>query len=254
MSRRRNEREFGEGIPLSKKGRAVVAAIRKRLAEADQPPKDVPVPRLEDYVQGIKEREKPNRQLKPRELYARGKWIVRFLRLGDGEEEAAQFQKANPTYFPREFWTSMLPSGDDLYPGILMGADAKSLPACHFWQGYRDLLRAAWEHRFGDDEYISRLWTRPVGKPTDPDDDDFIRQNLEKLPPPKNRLYPFQHDIIALVREPWRARNCEACGKPFVPDKGYRRCCSADCSIKAEHARKLKWWHKKRKRKASKTA
>jgi hypothetical protein len=251
MSRRRNERELGGAIPLTKKGRAGVAAARKWLAEADQPRKAVQVPRLEDYVQGIRAREKPNRRLKPTELYDRGKLIVRFLCLGDSEEEARQFQKDHPLYFPREFWTLKLPSGDDLHSGLLIGfePETKSLPARPFWQGYRDLLRAAWEHRFGDDEYITRLLS--IGKPIDLDDDDFIKQNLAKLPL-RNGVYQFQHDVIALVREPWRARNCELpeCRNPFVPDKGSRRCCSTACSIKAGRARKRRWWNsKKNKRK-----
>jgi hypothetical protein len=130
-------------------------------------------------------------------------------------------KKDHPNYFPAEFWTLLLPFDDELYSGFFAGfrPKAKPRPRRAFWQGYRDLLGAAWEHRFGDDEYITRLLSRPIGKSTDPDDEDIVRQNLERLPPSKIGVYPFQHDIIALVREPWRARNCEwqECHKPFNP-------------------------------------
>jgi hypothetical protein len=194
-----------------------------------------------EYLKGIEKRETPNRKVnawrhqeEPLTLCGGGKWIVKFLRLKDSQEEARQFHKENRTYFPPEFWELRLPSDSELYAGSVMvrlrpcGAIPHSLvqqpvPRRYFWQGYRDLLRTAWEHRFGD-AFIPRLLNPPTGNPV-PNAEDYIRENLAKLPSSKGELHPFQRDIIALVRAPWRARNCEwkDCSQPFVPNKGCRR-------------------------------
>jgi hypothetical protein len=94
---------------------------------------------------------------------------------------------------------------------------------------------------FGD-EYIARLLNPPTAQ-LDPNEEDYIKQNLQKLPPAKTGVYRFQHDILAMVRAPWKARLCEwhKCSKPFIPDKGSRRCCSKACSNQADRARKLRW-------------
>jgi hypothetical protein len=269
---------IGAAIPFNKKGRAGVAAIRaKATATSGVPRESVPAgwrfqdvdKELGEYLKGIEKRETPNRKVnawrpqeEPTTLCGGGKWIVKFLRLKDSEEEAKQFQKEHRTYFPPEFWNLKLPPDGELYAGSVMvrlrpgGVVPHSVsieqpvPRSYFWQGYRDLLRAAWEHRFGD-EYIPRLLNLPTVNP-DSHAEDYIKDNLAKLPPSNSKagLHPFQHDILALFRAPWRVRNCQECGQPFVPNKGCRRCCSKDCSTKAELARKRKW--AKRQRRAKK--
>lgn len=108
-----------------------------------------------------------------------------------------------------------------------------------FWQCYRDLLWAAWTHRFPSEWIpclLSQVGAIPVRR-----DEDLITW---KLPPSKSGAYRFQQDIMALVSAPWRARTCASteCGKPFVPDKNLRRYCSKECSIEAGHALSRKWW------------
>src|ERR1700722_2778294 len=59
---------------------------------------------------------------------------------------------------------------------------------------------------------------------------------------PKPEIYPYQHVIMRLALQPWRARICEICGQFFVKDFPRDRYCSSACTTKARLASKRSYW------------
>jgi hypothetical protein len=182
--------------------------------------------------------------------------IVQFLRLPDDSAAADRFRQDWGRYFPSTFWDESLPSDEELYRGTVVlnlpavaGASVTNshLAYLHskprlFWQGYRDLLRAAWTLGFPD-EYIPRLLNLPG------DEEDYVAEKAPRVVG-IGHLCRGQFDILTMLREPWRAKVCNWCHLPFVPPpkKPAQQYCprnlSSSCSDQAERAKKLSWWNK----------
>lgn len=56
--------------------------------------------------------------------------------------------------------------------------------------------------------------------------------------------WPYQRALMFLAVEPWRARFCGVCGRPFVADKPATRFCSTKCAGDARQKSRNKWWHR----------
>ena len=148
------------------------------------------------------------------------------------------FQQNHPNYFPPDFWRSKLLS------------DVASPP---FWKSYHQVLLAAWACGFADD-YVVHLLKIPSIDGTTAEDalkeqESMLTRTLDFRPP-----YRIQHDVLALVRSPWRAALCRWCQKPFVADKTIRKFCpehyasdpAITCYNEHRRAEKRECWNKHR--------
>ncbi len=237
-----------------------VDRLKQQLARMSAP---YPAPNVEDIkttaqiTAALEQRRRYKPKSKAGELFGRGPLIVEFLRLPNDPAAARRFQADHPRYFPAKFWEEVLPSDEAMYgrsgvkgSSVFLAIPADLAPTTHpmdcpgcqnctaqhwqrrparpetpFWQGYRDLLMAAWTTAFPY-EYVHRLLNAPT-----PGEDlrDYVKRRA-----PKGRrtrslaydpVYPFQKDIVALVGSTWRAKICEWCRSPFVADKPARRYC-----------------------------
>lgn len=66
------------------------------------------------------------------------------------------------------------------------------------------------------------------------------------LEPPKSDSYPYQHVIMMLAIQPWRAQICAICGHHFVKEVQRDRYCSSACSKEATRRRRNQWWKENR--------
>jgi hypothetical protein len=144
-------------------------------------------------------------------------------------------------FVPEGFWDGM---------SIQMLPDAT---ATRIWQTEQKRLRDAWRSQFSPERCLDLIVS--AAKLSEGEQrlaelsERMLRMNNKealdfaaKQSVPKPRIWPYQHAVMLLALQPWRARICAKCGKFFVKKKPRDRYCSKACSKQAVLDSKNKSW------------
>jgi hypothetical protein len=144
-------------------------------------------------------------------------------------------------FVPEGFWAGMAIQ-------MLPGATATGI-----WRTEQARLREAWRSHFSPERCIDLIvcaaklsegeqWlervTAQMMKMENKEAFDFVAK--QSIPKPK--IWPYQHAVMLLALQPWRARICGKCGEYFVKEKPRDRYCSKACSKQAVLDSKNKSW------------
>jgi hypothetical protein len=213
----------GFGLPLEQSFKV----LHEKARASNNPAPAAEWKSWKDYSRGLKEQTRHlHRKISGGDSQTYSKLEEKII------ERAAQlaplvFQEKYPTYFPSEFWKRTLPSDQELFAGtVFLSGHRPNRPERAYWEAYRDMLRAAWACGFAE-EYVWRLLRVPA-RPNDTADDIFsqvapsmkITRTVEYSP-----AFQFQHDILTLARETWRAKTCAWCNRPFVASRNVSKYC-----------------------------
>jgi hypothetical protein len=175
-------------------------------------------------------------------------------------EDAENFRNAvAPGFVPEIWWRT--PNIFGIVP------DAPAFSAV-IWKLEQQRLKDAWRDHFSPEvclglivsanrasEFEYSVHQQTERKALDQDKEAYA-SCVASQTPPKPRLWPYQHAVMLLAMQPWRARICEICGKYFVKEEPRERYCSTACSKVALRDSKSKSWQlhgeKWRPRKSSK--
>jgi hypothetical protein len=130
-----------------------------------------------------------------------------------------------PDFFPENFWNRKIRQVPE---GVRMSGPAPQLPDVRMWWAWRSVLIQAWRTRFPLSDLV-RLLVAPVVQEAG----DALSSMSE---------WPYQRAVLLMVREPWRARHCMLCGKPFAAEKGASKFCSVACFAESRLDTKRRWW------------
>jgi hypothetical protein len=175
-----------------------------------------------------------------------GLWDAERLALFSNarETEAQHFREQYDNYFPRSFWNWQVPpleTGASVVTMSAANAEAVRLlrraPPVDFWQAFQQVLRHAWQNGFPLEECVRLISCAAVADRLFRKAD--VEPDLSSYP-----VWPYQHAVMFLAVEPWRARFCGQCGKRFVADKPARRFCSSRCSAGARKTSRSVSWSK----------
>jgi len=165
--------------------------------------------------------------------------LATFANLESAEADSFRHAVA-PGFVPELWWTGQ---------ALAMEPGATSEP---IWQMEQDRLREVWRSHFSPIaclELIVRAakqseteqWLKDFSEKMGQMSNKEIREYSKKYIP-QTTIYPYQHVVMLLALQPWRARICEKCGKYFVKDKPRDRYCSRACSKQAILDSKRKSW------------
>jgi len=144
-------------------------------------------------------------------------------------------------FVPEGFWAGQV---------IALSPGAMSKP---IWQIEQQRLRDAWRSHFSP-ECCLNLIVLAAKLSAGEQRMEQIRAQIEKMPNeeipsvvakpnlPRPKIWPYQHAVMLLALQPWRARICGKCGKYFMKEKPRDRYCSKACSKQAVLDSKNKSW------------
>ena len=164
--------------------------------------------------------------------------------------EFANLEPADADYFRNSVAPDFVPEGFWMGQVIAVspGATSKAI-----WQNQQELLRDAWRSHFSP-ECCLNLIVLAAKLSAGEQRMEQIREQVQKLPNeeipgfvsklslPRPKIYPYQHAVMLLALQPWRARICGKCGKYFMKEKPRDRYCSRACSKQAVLDSKNKSW------------
>jgi hypothetical protein len=130
-----------------------------------------------------------------------------------------------PDFFPAKFWDHKIRQTP---PGVSTSAQPQ-LPGIPLWKGWQDVLLQAWRAAFPFSE-VMRLAVAPVIQEVD------MLGSLSEA--------PYQRALLLMASDPWRARFCSKCGKPFVALKANAKFCGPGCFAESRLNTKRRWWAK----------
>lgn len=149
--------------------------------------------------------------------------------------------EAAKDFVPEGFWAGMALQ-------MLPGATSTRI-----WQIEQKRLRDAWRSHFspercldiivsaaklsGSEQRMAEISERMLRM----DNEDALNF-AAKQSVPKPKIYPYQHAVMLLALQPWRARICGKCGEYFVKKKPRDRYCSKACSKRAVLDSKRRSW------------
>jgi len=133
-----------------------------------------------------------------------------------------------PGFVPEGWWTGQMAS--------------ISIPVTPIWQLEQKRLREAWRSQFPPVACVDLIVSATKMSELEQwrEADESNEQVAEFIPKPK--IYPYQHAIMLIALQSWRARICEICGKHFVKDFPRNRYCSPACTKQARLASKRSYW------------
>jgi len=140
-------------------------------------------------------------------------------------QSIAAWRRDWPEFFPHNFWKRGIKQVPE---GVSMSGPGPELPLVPLWRGWQDVLVQAWRLRFPLRDLV-RLLVSPVVQEAG----DALSSMSE---------WPYQQAVLLLTREPWRARHCLLCGRPFAAEKGASKFCSSQCFAESRLNTKRRWW------------
>jgi hypothetical protein len=140
-------------------------------------------------------------------------------------QSITQWRHKAPDFFPQNFWNRGIRQVPE---GVSMSSPAPQLPLIPMWRAWQDVLIQAWRTRFPLSDLV-RLLVAPVVQEAG----DALSSMSE---------WPYQRAVLLMMREPWRARHCMLCGKPFAAEKGASKFCSVACFAASRLDTKRRWW------------
>jgi len=149
--------------------------------------------------------------------------LEQFARVDAGSIE--EWRQRWPDFFPADFSKRGV---RQVPPGVSMIAQPQ-FPVIPLWKGWRDVLLQAWREAFPLTEVI-RLTVGPVSEEI-----DLLSSVTE---------HPYQQALLLMAKDPWRARFCSKCGKPFVALKANAKFCGPECFAQSRLNTKQRWWAK----------
>jgi hypothetical protein len=151
--------------------------------------------------------------------------------------EAEQFRHAvAPHFVPDSFWS-------EANPGAIFNS---------VWRTEQARLRNAWRSRFSPERCLELIVATAKLSNLEEIHDQQL-EHIERMPievpnPEKNLpdryIWPYQHVVMLLAMQPWRARICAKCGKYFIKVDPRDRYCSKACSKQAVLDSKSNSWSK----------
>jgi hypothetical protein len=135
------------------------------------------------------------------------------------EKDVDYFRRNYPHFVPDAWWTV------DNYHTLI-------------WRLWQEFLQESWG-RLSADRIIAllTLWHSTVNSSEAEESEVIGGINIPTA-------YPYQHAVMFLAMEGWRAKFCEKCGKRFVKDIPARKFCSDACTSSSRKAGKRKLWKK----------
>jgi hypothetical protein len=158
--------------------------------------------------------------------------------------DADNFRNAvAPDFVPAGFWAGM---------ALPMQSGAAS---SKIWQAEQKRLREAWRSQFSPERCLDIIVSAAKHSESEQRmaqiterllkmDNDAALEFIAKQELPKPKIYPYQHAVMLLALQPWRARICGKCGQYFMKDKPRDRYCSKACSKQAVLDSKTNSWSK----------
>jgi hypothetical protein len=166
--------------------------------------------------------------------------LAAFANLGPSDADKFRNEVARD-FVPEGFWAGLAHS---MQPGATAG---------RIWHVEQQRLRDAWRSQFSPERCIDLIasaaklsereqWLEQTTEQVLIMPNEQIPGFLAKQSVPKPRIWPYQHAVMLLALQPWRARICGKCGMYFVKKKPRDRYCSKACSKRAVLDSKNKSW------------
>jgi hypothetical protein len=177
-----------------------------------------------------------------RSLLVDAKMLAAFANLEPADVD--NFRNAvAPDFVPDGFWAGMALS-------IVPGATSSRI-----WQVEQKRLREAWRSQFSPERCLDLIVSaaklseseqrrQQIAERMLKMDNDAALEFAAEQDVPKPKIYPYQHAVMLLALQPWRARICGKCAKHFMKDKPRDRYCSKACSKQAVLDSKSNSWSK----------
>jgi hypothetical protein len=175
-----------------------------------------------------------------RSLLVDAKMLAAFANLEPAD--ADNFRNAvAPDFVPDGFWAGSALS-------MVSGATSRRI-----WQAEQKRLREAWRSQFSPERCLdiivsaaklseSEQRLQQIAERLSKMDNDAALEFVAKQDLPQPKIWPYQHAVMLLAMQPWRARICGKCGKYFMKDKPRDRYCSKACSKQAVLDSKTNSW------------
>ena len=206
--------------------------------------------------------------------------LAEFCKLEPGQAE--YFRNNYPDFAPPAWWDKKVPvldraternlrkliqerewSKEELREKLRwIDAEAKSNRPENQWQITQAYLRDWWKSSVKDDVQFLVVLLNSVFDPSRTEFTQMLRW-MKRLYSSGSNLQdgyiPMQGAIVYLFANPWRARFCPVCHKPFVAGESKTKFCSTSCSDEDRRRQKREWarenlsaWRRKQKAKTKK--
>jgi hypothetical protein len=116
----------------------------------------------------------------------------------------------------------------------------QSLGTHKTWVAERDQLRAAWDAEFPANKTLE-LTTSPAFLTANALSSDSTGE-MESTP---QKVWPYQHAVLYLHVNAWRAKKCEWCGRRFIGEHPKARFCANGVAVDGNEATCF-WAHRKK--------
>ena len=146
--------------------------------------------------------------------------LAEFANCADGVA-VKEFSARTTEFFPHHFLDD---DTADRQTSAIQGLEEQEPVWMPRWWGFQQGLLRAWEEGFPADWAVI-----------------LIAVTHSKT---SAQAWPYQRALMFLAVEPWRARFCGECGKPFVADKPATRFCSTKCAGNARQKSRNAWWRR----------
>jgi hypothetical protein len=162
----------------------------------------------------------------------------------------ANLEPSNADRFRNEVARDFVPAGFWGGMSIEVRPGATSMK---IWQAEQKRLRDVWRSQFSPERCLDLIVSAAKHSEQEQRMTEISEQMLKmsnkdaldfaaKVSLPQPRIWPYQHAIMLLALQPWRARICGKCGKFFVKKKPRDRYCSKTCSKQALLDSKKRSW------------
>ena len=133
------------------------------------------------------------------------------------EKDVDYFRQNYPDFVPDGWWTV------ENYDTLI-------------WKLWQELLQESWG-KLSADRIIALLilWSN-TRESSEAEESEVIAGRHIPI------AYPYQHAVMFLAMEQWRAKFCENCGQRFVKEKPPQRFCSDACFNQSRKAYKRALW------------
>jgi hypothetical protein len=141
-------------------------------------------------------------------------------------------------FVPDSFWNGLVFSGSADTPHQV-------------WKAEQQRLREAWRVNFEPDICVELIANtakyseqgqrlRQLNQMLEMGNAEVLELMKQEFPPTK--AYPYQHAVMLLALQPWRARVCTMCRRYFIREEPRDRYCSRACSKQAMLRTKRDSW------------
>jgi hypothetical protein len=165
--------------------------------------------------------------------------LAKFSNIEPNEIDA--FYSAHPDFMP------------DLrkYVSIVSEPGKPSRPSIFWLEFVQRVLRKAWLDHFDLDGAVRLIAVFDDLSKSDAVMDRLLMPPASETQQPltaaeygllERKVWPFQHAVMFLTVNSWRARFCTACGKRFVASNPKGRFCNDTCFQRSLKNKKLQWW------------